>query len=183
MSALPSPWTVEAFLAWEREQQERYEFVDGVIRPMTGQSIAHAVVKGNLFVALRASVKMPCRVLLDGPKLVTAAASLYPDVLVTCAPVAMANDAVREPKLIAEVLSRPTAHHDRGAKWLAYREIASLVYYLLIWQDALRVELFSRKGIGVWELAVLEPPAPLRLKALGVELDIGRLYEGMLGQD
>jgi Uma2 family endonuclease len=169
---------MDEFLAWEREQAERYEFVDGVVRMMTGGSNAHAAVKGNLYVALRGRLKSPCRAFVDGPKVVTASASLYPDVLVTCAPVVMADDTVREPVLIAEVLSRSTAGHDRGAKWLAYREIASLAYYLLVWQDRPQVELFSRQD-GGWELAIAEPPALLRLEALGVELDIGQLYEGL----
>ena len=33
---VPKPWTVAEFLDWERKQPERYEFVDGVIRMMTG---------------------------------------------------------------------------------------------------------------------------------------------------
>lgn len=118
-SALPKPWTVDEFLDWEREQAERYELVDGLIRMMTGGSNAHAAAKGNLFAALRACVKAPCRVFVDGPKVITATASLYPDVLVTCAPVVMSDDTVREPVLIAEVLSRTTAGDDRGTKWLS----------------------------------------------------------------
>lgn len=178
-SALPKPWTVDEFLAWEREQAERYEFVDGVVRMMTGGTLAHTIVKGNLFAALRARVAMPCRVLVDGAKVVTASATLYPDVLVTCSPVVMADDTVREPVLIAEVLSRSTAGHDRGAKWLAYREIPSLAHYLLVWQDRAQVELFSRQDGGGWELAIVEAPALLRLEPLGVELDIGELYAGL----
>jgi Uma2 family endonuclease len=177
-SVLPKPWTVDEFLAWEREQAERYEFVDGVVRMMTGGTLAHTIVKGNLFAALRARVAMPCRVLVDGAKVVTASATLYPDVVVTCAPVVMTDDTVREPVLIAEVLSRTTAHYDRSTKWLAYREIASLAHYLLVWQDVRRVELFSRRGDG-WELAIVEAPALLPLEALGVELDVGELYEGL----
>ena len=193
-SALPKPWTVDEFLAWEREQAERYEFVDGVVRMMTGGSNAHAAVKGNLFAALRAAVKatfgayrasrylrQECRVFVDGPKVVTATASLYPDVLVTCAPVVMADDTVREPALIAEVLSRTTAGHDRGAKWLAYREIEGLAHYVLVWQDVRRVELFSRRVDG-WELVILEPPAVIELAALGVSLGFAELYDGVLDQ-
>jgi Uma2 family endonuclease len=115
-SAWPKPWTVGDFLTWEREQAERFELVDGMIRMMTGGSNAHAAVKGNLFAALRNRLEAPCRAFVDGPKVVTATASLYPDVLVTCAPVVMSDDTVREPALIAEVLSRTTAEHDRGAK-------------------------------------------------------------------
>ena len=181
-SALRKPWTVDEFLAWEREQEERYEFVDGVVRMMTGGSNAHAAVKGNLFAALRTLVREPCRVFARGPKVVTATASLYPDVLVTSAPVVMTDDTVREPRLIAEVLSRTTAHHDRSTKWLAYREIAGLAHYLLVWQDARRVELFSRRG-GGWELTILEPPASIDLSALGVSLRFAEIYEGVVDQD
>ena len=128
-SALPRPWTVDEFLAWEREQAEPYELVDGIVRMMTGGTLAHTIVKGNLFAAMRTRVRPPCRVLVDGAKVVTMTASLYPDVVVTCAPVTMTDDTVREPRLIAEVLPRTSegagvgAGHDRGTKWLAYREI------------------------------------------------------------
>ncbi len=181
-SALPKPWSVDEFLGWEREQAERYEFVDGLIRMMTGGSNAHAAAKGNLFAALHASVKAPCRVFVDGPKIITTTASLYPDVLVTCAPVVMTDDTVREPVLIAEVLSRSTAGHDRGAKWLAYREIKGLAHYLLVWQDVRRVELFSRRT-GGWELAILEPPAPIELAALGVSFGFAEIYNGVLDRE
>ena len=180
-SALPKPWTVDEFLAWEREQAERYELVDGMIRMMTGGSNAHAAVKGNLYAALRGRLKSPCQAFVDGPKVVTATASLYPDVLVTCAPVVMTDDSVREPVFIAEVLSRTTAGHDRSAKWLAYREIAGLAHYMLVWQNLRRVELFSRRGSG-WELVILEPPAVIELSDLGISLNFSELYDGVLDQ-
>lgn len=104
-------------LSWEREQEERYELVDGVIRMTIGGSTVHAAVKGNLFAALRGLVRAPCRIFVGGPKVVTATASLYPDVLFTCAPVVMTDATVRE--LIAEALPRTTAHHDSTTKWLS----------------------------------------------------------------
>jgi Uma2 family endonuclease len=42
------PWTVDDFLALEAEEPERYEFVDGVVRMMTGTSPAHSSIKLNL---------------------------------------------------------------------------------------------------------------------------------------
>jgi hypothetical protein len=42
--SLPKPWTVEDFLAWERRQAERYEFVGGVIRMMVGGSNTHTIM-------------------------------------------------------------------------------------------------------------------------------------------
>lgn len=34
--AMRKPWSVADFVAWEDRQAERYEFVDGVVRVMTG---------------------------------------------------------------------------------------------------------------------------------------------------
>jgi Uma2 family endonuclease len=66
---LPKPWTVEDFLAGERRQTERYEFVGGVIRMMVGGSNAHTVIKDNLVGALRGCLRgQPCRALGEGPK-------------------------------------------------------------------------------------------------------------------
>ena len=48
--SLPQPWTVEDFLAFEAEEPERYEFVDGIVRMMTGGSAAHSAIKGNIAV-------------------------------------------------------------------------------------------------------------------------------------
>ena len=50
--AVPQPWTVEDFLAFEAEEPERYEFVGGVVRMMTGGSAAHGVDQGQRRVAL-----------------------------------------------------------------------------------------------------------------------------------
>ena len=106
---LPRPWTVEDFLAWERRQPERYEFVGGVIRMMVGGSNAHTIIKDNIVGALRARLQgQPCRALGEGPKVVTATATMYPDAIVVCGPLDLA--------VVIEVLSRSTEDHDRSAK-------------------------------------------------------------------
>ena len=45
--------TLEEFLAWEREQPERYERVSGVIRMMIGGTIDHNRITLNVAEALR----------------------------------------------------------------------------------------------------------------------------------
>jgi Uma2 family endonuclease len=81
----PHQWSVEDFLAFEAEESERYEFVDGVVRMMTGGSAAHSAIKGNVFAELRAALRGGgCRVDVDDLKVVTGTAVMYPDVLVIC---------------------------------------------------------------------------------------------------
>jgi Uma2 family endonuclease len=83
---LSEPWTVEEFLAWEREQEERYEYVDGVIRMMVGGTLDHNTIAGNVFSALHSQLRGGlCRVFVEGVKVVSASATMYPDVVVTCA--------------------------------------------------------------------------------------------------
>lgn len=174
---LPEPWTIEDFLAWERRQPERYEWLDGRILMMTGGTAAHAIIKGNVFAHLRAALAGGrCRAIHEGLKVATPQASMYPDVLVVCGPLAPEEDVVREPVVIVEVLSRTTAGEDRGTKWVAYREIPSLRHYVLIAQDARRAEVFSRSG-DEWTFRMVEPPEPLCLPDIGAELRLDDIYE------
>ena len=174
---LPKPWTVDDFLAWERLQPERYEFVDGVVRMMVGGSNAHTIIKGNLFAALRERLRgQPCRALPEGAKVVTATTTMYPDALVVCGPIDLAEDQIRQPAVVVEVLSRSTEDHDRGAKWVAYREIEALRHYVLIAQGRRRVEVYSRAG-GDWTLRILEPPDAVTLPAIRAEVSFDEIYE------
>ena len=119
---LPKPWTVEDFLAWEAQQPERYEFIDGAIIGMVGGSAAHAAIKDNVTSALNTRLKgRPCRAYSEGLKVVTPVASHYPDVVVTCQPVQPTDDRIGEPLVVIEILSRTTADRDRGRSGSAIR--------------------------------------------------------------
>jgi Uma2 family endonuclease len=175
---LPKPWTVDDFLAWERRQLERYEFVGGVIRMMVGGSNAHTIIKDNVVAALRSRLQgKPGRALGEGPKVATSTATMYPDAVVVCGPVDLAEDQVRQPAVVVEVLSRSTEDHDRGAKWVSYREIEGLRHYVLIAQGSRRVEVYSRDGVD-WKLSILQPPEAIALPAIGIELGFEEVYEG-----
>ena len=175
--SLPKPWTVEDFLAWERRQPERYEFVGGVIRMMVGGSNAHTIIKGSVFAALRARLRGGrCRAMAEGSKVVTTTATMYPDAIVVCGPIDLAEDQVRAPAVVVEVLSRSTEDHDRGVKWVAYRDLESLQHYLLIAQDERRVEVYSREARR-WSLQVVAPPDVVALPAIGTQLTFDEIYE------
>jgi Uma2 family endonuclease len=175
---LPQPWTVEDFLEWEAQQPERYEFIDGRILGMVGGSAAHATIKGNVFAVLRARLQRgPCRVFVASLKVVTDFASHYPDVVVTCVPVPPADDQIREPVVVVEVLSRTTADHDRSAKWVGYQDIPSLQHYVLVAQDRRRVELFTRADDG-WHLRIIRSlRGKVELSAISTELTLDEIYE------
>jgi Uma2 family endonuclease len=177
-SALPRPWTVDDFLAWEAQQPERYEFIDGMVFMMVGGSAAHAAIKDNVTAALRSRLQnSTCRVLSEGLKVVTPENVHYPDVTVFCTPIQPTDDQIHEPVVIIEVLSRSTGDRDRGAKWVGYRALPSLRHDVLIAQDRRRVEVYTRSEEG-WTLRLFEPPTrPVALSAIKLELDLDQIYE------
>lgn len=157
-AALPCPPSFEDFLAWEQRQDQRYELLDGLVIAMVGGTADHNTIVLNLASALRKGLRGgPCRVFVESMKVITRLGVMYPDVVVTCAPVDPKADAVPEPVLLIEVLSRSTHEIDRGRKWLAYQQIPTLRQYVLVSQDEARIEHYLRAREG-WNYRVLTGP-------------------------
>jgi Uma2 family endonuclease len=170
---------VDDFLAFEAEEPERYEFVDGIVRMMTGGSAAHSAIKTNATNALNAALRDgPCRAYVDDLKVVTRTAVMYPDVVVTCRPLAPDDGRVADPTVVVEVFSPTTETHDPIRKWREYQTIASLQHFILIAQSERRVEVYTRDRHS-WQLAVIEPPEnTVALKAIGASFSLEAIYEG-----
>jgi Uma2 family endonuclease len=80
----------------------------------------------------------------------------YPDVMVICGGPQFADDrkdTVVNPVLIVEVLSESTEAYDRGKKFEQYRALPSLREYLLVAQDAPRIEQYTRQPDDRWLLS------------------------------
>lgn len=147
--------TLAEFLEWESLQEVRYELVDGLVRAMTGGTADHNTIVLNLAASLRAAIRGgECGVFAESMKVIVSGAVMYPDVVVTCAPVEPKADSVSEPVLIIEVLSRSTHEIERGRKWLAYQQIESLRQFVLVSQDQARVEIYHRTDRG-WSYVVV----------------------------
>ena len=175
---LPPPWTVEEFLAWEREQEERHEYVDGVIRLMAGGTLDHNTITGNVASGLRAHRGGPGRVFAAAVKVVAGFATLYPDVVTTRTPGFGQSDVVPEPEIVVEVVARSTQGFDRGPKLDAYQQIPSLRQYVLIAEDEIRVSIYERED-GSWRYRTLEElDARLELAAAGASLALAEIYDG-----
>jgi Uma2 family endonuclease len=144
---------------------------------MVGGSNARTIIKGNVFAALRARLQgQPCRALGEGPNVVTATATMYPDAIVVCAPIDLFEDQVRAPTVVVEVLSRSTEDHDRGFKWVAYRDRESLQHYMLIARDTRRVEVYGREAKRR-SPQVVAPPDAIALTSVGVQLTFDEIYQ------
>ena len=175
----------EDYLRLEAQSSERHEYVAGGIYAMTGASLRHNIIAGNLFSALRAHLKAsPCRVFIEGVKLHVARdnAYYYPDVIVSCDPrlqtITGESMVIDQPTVLIEVLSASTAGVDRREKFFAYRKLASLREYMLVEQDRMEIELFSRHGDVGWERCLFSASDELSLVSLEYRCPLSEVYEG-----
>jgi Uma2 family endonuclease len=115
MTTNRGPAAVEAFLAWEREQPERYEFAGGAITMRTGQTLRHGTITMNLMGGLREALRgSGCRVFVSSVKIIANDAVRYPDLCVTCAKIDGKDDIVPAPVLVVEIASPATAATDHA---------------------------------------------------------------------
>lgn len=142
------------YLAREPLSDVKHEYVFGEAFAMAGGTPAHAIVSANLARSLgNALVGKGCVVASSDLRVHVPATRLYtyPDVTVVCGVI---ETAPRDPNSITnltvlfEVLSDATEAHDRGAKFKHYERIAALRAYVLVTQDARRVEQFTRTDAG-----------------------------------
>ena len=180
LPAHQSVFTADDYLAWEADQKERHEFLDGEVFAMAGAEDRHVTVAGNCYMALRQHLSgSPCRTYMSDMRLLVAAVNsyFYPDVLVTCSARDQASALVKtEPKLIIEVLSPSTAGYDRGIKFNAYRHLASLEEYVLIDIDTRNTDVYRKGADGLWVLHPFEREATVTLASVALHITPAQLF-------
>lgn len=174
----------EEYLAFERASHTRHEYVNGEVYAMGGASLRHATIVSNIAGSLSAQLRGgACRVLVTDMRVKVSRAGdyVYPDVVAVCGVPALEDsqfDTLLNPVLIVEVLSPSTKNYDRGEKWEKYRQIASLRDYIVVAQDRVHVERYTRQGEGFWLLSEeSELSATLQLDSIGCTLALRDIYE------
>jgi Uma2 family endonuclease len=146
---------------------------------MAGDSEDHNDIQINLLTALRQRLRGgPCKP--NGSDLLVRIddrTGRFPDASVTCG--REGGNFIRAPVAIFEILSAATELLDRTDKRREYQRLASLRHYVLIAQDAPRVEIYSRTEQG-WRFEELEgPDTVLALDALEITLPLAEIYDGL----
>jgi Uma2 family endonuclease len=174
--------SVDEYLELLQTSDIRYEYVDGTLIPMPGESRKANALALNLVEALRKPLRAKgFDTFAHDVRTNVLKGRIYrfPDVVVTPADDNAETHAVNQPVLLAEVLSEGTQDVDRGAKLREYCALPSLQYYLLIAQHEVSVECYRRNG-EVWEyLFFLTKTDVLDLPFFGVSLSLTDLYEGI----
>jgi Uma2 family endonuclease len=170
------------YLELESRAKEKHEYIDGEIFAMAGASERHNRIAGNLFFHLRQATRgRSCRVFMSDMKLHIADYHIYyyPDVMLVCDDRDADPLYKTAPCFIAEVLSSSTATTDQREKWLRYRDIPSLRYYLMADSHSPRIKLLTRSAGDHWTERVLERGDQVEIACGDAELTLSLedLYE------
>ncbi len=182
---------VDDYLAFEREEEHRHEYFDGLIYAMAGESLEHSTISANLIGILHGQLRgKPCRTLSPNMKVLsghtmrgqTRGLFSYPDATVVCGEPTFHDerrDVLTNPALIVEVLSPGTELFDRGEKFQRYRQyLDSLQDFLLVSSLYPLVELYQRQANGFWLYsAMAELDGRLYLPSIDCQLPLIELYE------
>lgn len=175
--------TPEEYLRIERAAEWKSEYVDGEMFSMPRPSFRHTIITANVAAELgNQLLNRPSTVSVSALRVATDRRRhyIYPDVVVLCEPpkyVDEQRDTVTNPALIAEVLSDSTEKYDRGGKFERYRSVPTLSEYLLLAQDRVHVELFSRQADGRWSLRDWnDPAAEIEIESIHCRLKIADVY-------
>jgi Uma2 family endonuclease len=177
-TVLDRPWTTETFLAWEDQQEGKYEFDGRNVVPMTGGSLAHQDIVFNLRMLLaQFLIHLPYRAAQE-MRLRIGTRVRYPDVVVVAEPLEQTTRTLTDALVIFEVLSDDTAVTDRVAKLIDYAAVPSLRCYVLLEQITMAATLFRREPGGAW-IASAHTAGELVLPGVDVTLPLADLYQGL----
>ena len=174
-------FTPEEYFAWEEQQSERHELIDGRVYAMSGGTQNHSSIQLNIGSLIKSHLRgSQCRVFNSDLKvnILRTPNYTYPDLSVTC------DDRDREntfyityPCLIVEVLSSSTEAYDRGKKFEKYRRNPNLIDYVLVSSDEMAIDIYHKNDAGDWLILSYRSGDRVELKSIGLTVPIEQFYE------
>lgn len=175
--------TPEQYLSQERQSETKSEYFDGEIFAMADASRECNQISANLVrVLANRLLDKPCSVYSSDMKvrIEKARKYTYPDLVIACQTERFEDehrDVLLNPVVILEILSDSTEAYDWGRKFLHYQLLDSLIDYLLVSQDAPRIEMFARQENNAWLYAEFHGlDAMVEIESIGCSLRLGDVY-------
>jgi Uma2 family endonuclease len=172
------------YFAWEEQQLEKYEYINGEVYAMSGGSKNYSLISVRFITLFSNHLETSnceignsdLRVNITGTNNYT-----YPDVSVTCDNRdKTTTQYVTYPCLIVEVLSAGTEAYDRGGKFRMYRNNPILQDYLLVSSTSIEIDLYHHKENGEWIIINYKEGDTIELKSINLSFAIEQVYRGLV---
>lgn len=174
-------WTVETYLAYEQESGIKHEYIDGEIFAMAGGLDKHSLIKTNCVIELGLQLRgKSCRLYDSDMKVeISDIKYVYPDFTVACGEAKFDDEAhtmLVNPTLVAEVTSPSTESYDVLTKANFYRNLPSVQAYLIIDQEKVHAQLFTRQGKGWFFQEFSSHDEKILLDVIACTLPVSEVY-------
>ncbi len=176
----------EEYLELEGRSNVRHEYVNGRIFAMSGATAAHDAIVVNLTVLLGQQLHgSGCRLSSSDMKVRIKSTGnfYYPDLMVSCELFAPKATFKEHPCFIFEVLSPSTRDIDLREKVQAYQSIPTLNEYVIVYQDELKIEVYSCLSENRWKVTVYGGSDSFVLKLPSdhaLKLSLDDIYDGVI---
>jgi len=176
--------SVDAYLKAEELSLTRSEYINGLIRAMTGATNRHNTVSVNIVVSLGRQLKgQNCRPFNSDTKIRVRKGEgtcfYYPDASVVCESNRATETFQDKPVVVMEVLSPSTRAIDLDEKLTAYLSIESLQATILLEQDKPFAIVMRRTPSGFLREVYEGLASTIELPTIGCSLSLEEVYSGV----
>ncbi len=171
-------YSLADYLAVEREAKTKSEYIAGQVYAMAGASERHNTIATTFCSAIDNHLPNECRVWQSDMKVIGEYAgddfAYYPDIMASCEENTGDPYTRTNPLFIVEVLSPSTQRVDLKEKFDNYRQIPSLMEYVVVSQDEPLVRVFRRSQ--TWALTLYGAEDCFRLESIDFEIAVMHIY-------
>lgn len=175
-------YSVAEYFELEKHSAIRHEYHYGKLIAMPGESKNANEIAGNCCVFFRQSLrKRGFRIFIKSVRTIVKDNKIYryPDVVVADEKGDEHTHNITKPRILIEVISDNSKYTDRVTKLQEYSKVPSLDYYLVIDQDTVNVEVYSREENG-WHYQLLEDLSDkVSLALFDMTLSLETIYENI----
>jgi Uma2 family endonuclease len=188
--------TPEEYLEFESTAEEKHEYVDGEVLPMSrayeepyamaGARLRHVKIvsklQGEIYSQLRGR---GCDILTNDMRTAVKPADsyFYPDLVVVCCKPEIEDqkaDILLNPNIIIEVLSKGTKDYDLGTKQFMYMQSPSVNEMAFVDSNIMNIKITRRQPDDLWKFEILENPDDVvQFYAVDVRLSLKNIYDGI----
>jgi Uma2 family endonuclease len=173
------------YLEQESRSAIRHEYLDGETFPMPARSQRHNLIVSNLLLKAQSGGAVrrdgPCQVFGSDMRVRVENRNCfyYPDMSACADPHNRTELYISQPCLVIEVLSSSTAIADRREKRLHYATIPSLLEYIVVDQDRMRVHIFPRDSDDYVVRTLNEPQDAIQMACIDLQVSLREIYRGV----
>lgn len=191
MFAAREQWiSPEEYLEIEQQVETRNEYWNGQVRLKPSANRAHNLIVVNLSCHLSDQLAgRACEVYASAMRVKVSSSNwyVYPDLAMACgAPQFEDRDeeTLLNPTVMIDVISKSNETCGYGTRFAHYRLLPSLTDYVVIFEDAAAIDVYSRRPDGKWLLSFYRGmDATATLSAHDCHLSMTEVYDGIQWPD